>query len=165
MTESSLSLPVGCVLRPATTKDIGSIRKLVWSEKLDPTQLRWQQFWVIEFQGQLVACGQLRNFSGAQELSSLVVATSWRDRGLGSFLTKHLIQEATGPLYLECLGKRRALFYSRWGFVPVSWRDLPKSLKLKFGFTQLAKRLFQIPVVIMEYQGFPNDLKIDGPVS
>ena len=155
MTERSSSLPPGLVLRRASAKDIWSIRKLVFSEKLDPTQLRWQQFWVIESEGHLVACGQLRNFTGAQELSSLVVVLAWRKRGLGTFLAKHLIQEATLPLYLECLGQELAMFYTHLGFVPVSWQDLPQSLKFKFGLTQLGK-LLKIPVVIMQYQGLPR---------
>ncbi len=152
MNESFFSLPPQCVLRPASAQDIKSIRKLVWSAKLDPTQLRWQQFWVIECGGKLAACGQLRKFAGAQELGSLVVAKDWRDRGLGSYLTKYLIQQATEPLYLECLGKRLASFYTRFGFVEVSVQELPQSLKFKFGLSQLAKTLFRIPVTIMQYQ-------------
>ncbi|MCU0546712.1 MAG: GNAT family N-acetyltransferase [Oscillatoriaceae cyanobacterium Prado104] len=152
MNESSFSLPSECSIRPASEQDINSIRKLVWSAKLDPTQLRWQQFWVIECDGQLAACGQLRNFAGAQELGSLVVAKDLRDRGLGSYLTKHLIQQATEPLYLECLGKRLAEFYTRFGFVEVPVRELPPSLKFKFGLSHLGKTLFRIPVTIMKYQ-------------
>ncbi|MEG4938659.1 GNAT family N-acetyltransferase [Microcoleus sp. F4-D5] len=152
MTETSFSLPSECAIRPACDRDIKSIRMLVWSAKLDPTQLRWEQFWVIECEGKLAACGQLRNFAGAQELGSLVVAKDWRDRGLGSYLTKYLIQQATEPLYLECLGKRLASFYTRFGFVEVSVQELPQSLKFKFGLSQLAKTLFKIPVTIMHYQ-------------
>ncbi|MEG4803448.1 GNAT family N-acetyltransferase [Microcoleus sp. ARI1-B5] len=152
MTKSSFSLPSECVLRQASAQDIKSIRMLVWSAKLDPTQLRWEQFWVIECAGQLAACGQLRKFTGAQELGSLVVAKDWRDRGLGIYLTKYLIQQATEPLYLECLGKRLASFYTRFGFVEVSVQDLPQSLKFKFGLSQLGKTLFRIPVTIMQYQ-------------
>jgi len=162
MTEQSSSLPAGCVLRRASAKDIWRIRKLVFSEKLDPTQLRWQQFWVIECEGELVACGQLRNFAGVQELSSLVVVPAWRDRGLGTFLTKHLIQEATEPLYLECLGQRLAKFYTRFGFMPVSWQDVPQSLKFKFGLSQLGRKLLRIPVEIMHYKGFLDSSKTHG---
>ncbi len=152
MNESSFSLPPQCAIRPACDRDIKSIRMLVWSAKLDPTQLRWQQFWVIECDGKLAACGQLRNFAGAQELGSLVVAKDWRDRGLGSYLTKYLIAQATEPLYLECLGKRLASFYTRFGFAEVSVQELPQSLKFKFGLSQLGKTLFKIPVTIMQYQ-------------
>lgn len=167
MNQSNLSLPSGCMLRKATSGDQWSIRLLVFSAKLDPTQLNWQQFWVVEcdaYGGQslrnLVACGQLRNFSGAQELGSLVVASPWRGRGLGTLLTQHLINTATQPLYLECLGERLVQFYSRFDFVPISFEDLPEfpktrgksSLKRKFKFSQLAKRLFRVPVVFMEHR-------------
>ncbi|MEH1911649.1 MAG: GNAT family N-acetyltransferase [Nostoc sp.] len=168
MNQSNLSLPSGCILRKATSADKWSIRLLVFWAKLDPTQLNWQQFWVIEcdtYGGQslrnLVACGQLRNFSGAQELGSLVVVSAWRGRGLATLLIQHLINTATQPLYLECLGERLAQFYSRFGFVPISFEDLPQfpkrsgksSLKEKFRFSHLAKRLFKVPVVFMEYRG------------
>ncbi len=152
MNQINLSLPSECILRKATSADRWSIRLLVFSAKLDPTQLRWQQFWVIECNEDLVACGQLRNFSGVQELGSLVVVQTWRNCGLGTFLTQHLINTATQPLYLECLGERLAQFYSRFGFIPVSFEDLPQSLKGKFGISQLAKKLIRVPVVFMQYQ-------------
>lgn len=151
--ESAFSLPAGCIIRRASAKDIWSIRKLVLSAKLDPTQVRWEQFWVIEYEENVVACGQLRNFTHTQELGSLVVAKSWRDRGLGTYLTTHLIQQATQPLYLECLGKRLEKFYTRLGFLPISWEEVPPSLQFKFGISQLAKKLLRVPVVIMKYQG------------
>lgn len=153
MTEHSL-FPPECLLRPACAKDIWAIRKLVLSAKLDPTQIRWAQFWVIECEGRVLACGQLRSFPGAQELGSLVVAPAWQGRGLGSYLVKHLIQEATEPLYLECLGSRLARFYTHFGFVPISSQEIPQSLKWKFGFSQLVSRLLPIiSVTIMQYQG------------
>lgn len=152
MKQNNVSLPAGCTLRSATSEDIWSIRLLVLGAKLDPTQIRWQQFWVIECNGQLVTCGQLRNFSGAQELGSLVVLPAWRSRGLGTLLTQHLITQATQPLYLECLGEKLAQFYSRFGFVAICFEELPPSLKRKFGLSQLAKKLIKVPVVFMEYQ-------------
>ena len=151
MTE--IVLPNSCNLRPASAKDIWSIRKLVLTAKLDPTQLGWQQFWVIESEGNLVACGQLRDFEYAQELGSLVVVKAWQKRGLGTTLTKYLIQQATKPLYLECLGQKLEYFYSRLDFVPISLGELPQSLKLKFGISQLGRKIFKIPVIIMEYKG------------
>lgn len=154
MTDQPFRLPSGCVLRPARSGDIWAIRKLVLSAKLDPTQLRWSQFWVIEWERRVVACGQLRSFPGAQELGSVVVESAWQGRGLGSFLVKHLIREATEPLYLECLGSKLAQFYTRFGFVPISWQELPQSLKWKFGISQLASRLLPlISVKIMHYEG------------
>ncbi|ALF52563.1 GCN5 family acetyltransferase [Nostoc piscinale CENA21] len=153
MYSQNLSLPSGCVLRQATSTDKWSIRSLVLSAKLDPTQLRWQQFYVIECEGNLIACGQLRNFPGAQELGSLVVKSTWRGRGLGSLLTQHLISQATQPLYLECLGEQLSQFYSRFGFVKVAFDNLHPSLQPKFRVSQLAKKLLRVPVVFMKYQG------------
>lgn len=152
MTIGNSSLPSGCMIRGATAKDLWPIRKLVFSAKLDPTQLRWQQFWVIEYQGQVIACGQLRTFGEVQELGSIVVAKHWRNQGLGTTLSKYLIEQATQPLYLECLGQQLAKFYRRLGFVSVSWKSLPRPLKIKFGLSQLGKTVLRIPVEIMQYQ-------------
>lgn len=151
MKQSDLSLPDGCILRKGTSEDIWSIRWLVLSAKLDPTQIRFSQFWLVECEGKIVACGQLRNFSDTQELGSLVVTPAWRNRGLGTLITQHLIEEATQPLYLECLGQRLAEFYTRFGFVTISFEDLPRSLKGKFGLSQLGKKLLGVPVVFMHY--------------
>ncbi|MEQ9552673.1 MAG: GNAT family N-acetyltransferase [Coleofasciculus sp. G3-WIS-01] len=149
MHTSQPTLPANCTLRRAYSGDRGAIFRLVLGAKLDPTQLRWQQFWVIECQGQVVACGQLRQFADAQELGSLVVAPEWRDRGLATLLMHHLIAQASFPLYLECLGKPLAQFYRRFGFVPVSWQELPRSLKIKFGLSRMAKIILRLPVEIM----------------
>lgn len=152
MNQNSYSLPPGCVLRPASVSDKWAIRKLVLAAKLDPTQLRWQQFWIIEYEKQIVACGQLRTFPKAQELGSVVVKPTWRGQGLGTFLVKHLIQEATQPLYLECLGSRLARFYERFGFTAIAWQNLPQPLKFKFSLSALAATLLRIPVIIMQYR-------------
>jgi amino-acid N-acetyltransferase len=146
----SASLPTGCTMGRATEQDHWPIIRLVLRAKLDPTQLRWQQFWVIEYQQEVIACGQLRSFECAQELGSLVVAETWRDRGLGSLLTQHLIAEATQPLYLECLGKPLVQFYARFGFVPVEWKNLPRSLQAKFRLSHWAKRILKIPVEFLK---------------
>lgn len=145
-------LPNGCNLREATAEDMGAIRQLVWQAKLDPTQLRWQQFWVIECDRQVIACGQLRTFAGAQELGSLVVAPQWRDRGLGTYLTQHLVQVANEPVYLECLGRKLVEFYQQRGFTPVAWQDLPKSLQRKFAISRLGAILIRLPVFYLQYR-------------
>ncbi len=116
-----------------------------------PTQLRWQQFWVIESQGDVIACGQLRNFAQAQELGSLVVTPNWRGHGLATLLIQHLITQATEPLYLECLGERLAQFYKRFGFMQIDFENLPKSLQHKFKFSHLARKILRVPVVFMHY--------------
>lgn len=144
-------LPKDCQLRPAMATDIGSIRRLVWSARLDPTQIRWSQFWVIEQQQTIIACGQLRVFPDAQELGSLVVKSTHQGQGLGTLLAQHLIEQASQPLYLECLGQRLCQYYQRLGFQIVEWQALPQGLKRKFGLSNIAKILFRVPVEFMYF--------------
>lgn len=144
-------LPKDCQLRPAMATDIGSIRRLVWSARLDPTQIRWSQFWVIEQQQTIIACGQLRVFPDAQELGSLVVKSTHQGQGLGTLLAQHLIEQASQPLYLECLGQRLCQYYQRMGFQIVEWQALPQGLKRKLGLSRIAKILFRVPVEFMYF--------------
>jgi len=148
------ALPPGCVLRAATADDLPAIRALVRGARLDPTQLRWPQFRVVACAGQVVACGQLRRFPGAQELGSLVVADGWRGQGLAGALIRQLVAEATQPLYLECQAPLVGL-YRRFGFAPVQWRAAPGPLRLKFGLAQALSRLSRQPVAAMAYRGRP----------
>ncbi|NJL62944.1 MAG: GNAT family N-acetyltransferase [Methylacidiphilales bacterium] len=146
------NLPVNHHLRRANVEDMWKIRKLVFSAKLEPTQLRWSNFWVIETEGEIIACGQLRSHGEVQELGSLVVTAKWHKQGLGGYLTQHLIQQATKPLYLECASWLTS-FYRRFGFVEVSLQNLPQPLKRKFGFTQFLTSIFPIiSLKIMQYQ-------------
>ncbi|AKG20147.1 GNAT family N-acetyltransferase [Calothrix sp. 336/3] len=153
MGQNNLSLPNDCLLRAAQPKDIWSIRWLVLSAKLDPTQLIWQQFTVIECAGKIIACGQLRNFTEAQELGSLVVKPHWQKQGLGSLLVEHLITSRRHPLYLECLGVNLTRFYSRFGFANIDFAELPASLKQKFSLSHKAQKLKILPVIYMKYRG------------
>lgn len=146
-----MTLPDGCCLRPAIHTDAWAIRRLVFSAWLDPTQIRWNQFWVIECDRQLIGCGQLRRFGDAQELGSLVIRAQWRHRGLGTTLTNHLIQNADRALYLECLGDRLLRFYSRLGFIPADWTVMPASIKKKFQTTRWLSQVLPIPLFILAY--------------
>lgn len=150
--DTPTSLPVNCHIRLAQATDIWSIRRLVLGAKLDPTQLRWQQFWLIAHRdGQILACGQLRTFADCQELGSLVVRSPWRRQGLGTALARHLMQQATAPLYLECLGDGLATFYQRLGFVPVAVAVVPPGLRRKFGFSAAIARLLRLPLHHMHW--------------
>ena len=145
------ALPPGCTLRRARAADARVIQTLVRAARLDPTQLRWPQFWLVEHAGRVVACGQLRRFPGAQELGSLVVVPSWQGRGLGTALIRQLVQDATGPLYLECQGGLIS-YYRRFGFVPIAWRRVAGPLRLKFGLSRVVSGLFGQPVASMQYR-------------
>jgi amino-acid N-acetyltransferase len=146
-----MPLPLQCQLRPARASDIGAIRSLVLGAFLDPTQLQWQQFWVITHQEQIIACGQLRRYGVAQELGSLVVRAGWRGQGLGRALVHHLITQAEGPLYLECLGRRRQEFFTQFGFKAADWQTMPTEMAAKFQLTRTLARLLPLPLYVMEH--------------
>ena len=131
--------------------DQWSIRWLVLSAGLDPTQLRWSQFWVIEKDDRVVGCGQLRQFEDAEELGSLVIGRSHRHQGLGRTLTQHLIQQASKPLYLECLGQTRVEFYEQLGFKVADLAEIAPSLRPKFTFTHRVARVLPISLAVMKY--------------
>jgi amino-acid N-acetyltransferase len=145
------ALPPGCILRPARAADAARIRVLGWRARLDPTQLRWPQFLIIVCDGEVIACGQLRRFRGAQELGSLVVLPAWQGRGLGGALVRALVRRATRPLFLECQGAL-VPYYTRFGFVSVPWRAVPGPLRWKFGLSHLLAALVRRPVASMAYR-------------
>ncbi|MDQ7029780.1 MAG: GNAT family N-acetyltransferase [Ardenticatenia bacterium] len=129
---------------------MATLRRLVWSERLDPTQLRWSQFWVVQHRERIIACGQLRHFPGVRELGSLVVVPEWRGRGIGSALVRHLVAQADAPVFLEC-AVRLVEFYERLGFRQVSWKELPWPLKIKFGVTLVVGTLVRRRAAFMGY--------------
>ncbi|BAZ05771.1 GNAT family N-acetyltransferase [Calothrix sp. NIES-3974] len=140
------------LIRPATASEIWTIRKLVLSAKLDMTQLRSQQFLVIEFDGRIIGCGQLREFPDAQELGSLVVVKKYRQQGLATLLIQKLLEIATKPVYLECLGQKLADFYTHRGFVEVDYHHLPSSLQAKYRLSHITKNIIHLPVMFMYYE-------------
>lgn len=138
-------------LRRAEPTDAWAIRRLVFSAWLDPTQIRWQQFWVITTQDKVIGCGQLRRFGDTQELGSLVIASQWRQQGLGTELAKHLINQADQPLYVECLGDRLFHFYHRLGFVNADWNTMPPTIRKKFQTTRWLARVLPVPLHVLVY--------------
>ena len=138
-----------CQLRQANSQEIWAIRWLVLRAFLDPTQLKIEQFWVIELDGEIIACGQLRTFSQAQELGSIVVKLAYRNKGLGTYLTQHLIEKSIAPLYVECLGDKLNNFYKKFGFVDVDFQTISSSLPKKFVVTHTLAKWLRLPLFIM----------------
>jgi N-acetylglutamate synthase-like GNAT family acetyltransferase len=104
----------------------------------------WQRFWVVEGNGQLVACAKLCRYGHYSLLFNVLVAPEHRQRGLGSALVQHMIQHAVKPLYLACLPDKIE-FYKRFGFVSIPSRELSPSLRYDLG---LSIRLDIVPLVL-----------------
>ncbi|EAZ88121.1 GNAT family N-acetyltransferase [Crocosphaera chwakensis] len=138
-----------CQIRQANSQDIWTIRWLVLAAFLDPTQLKVEQFWVIELDRKIIACGQIRTLAQAQELGSVVVKKTYRNQGLGNYLTQHLIEKSTAPLYVECLGDKLKNFYKKFGFVEVNFETNSPHLPEKFRVTKTLAKWLKLPLFIM----------------
>jgi N-acetylglutamate synthase-like GNAT family acetyltransferase len=106
----------------------------------------WQHYWVIEFQGQLVACAKLQRYLAYSVLFDLYVTSAHRHQGVGSALVHTLSHQAQKPLYLACVPARLP-FYQRLGFAPISPKKLPTLLQYELG---LATRPGIIPLVLQD---------------
>lgn len=143
-------------IRRAQPADMPTIRAMVRRERLDPTQLRAENFIVAETvqagRPRIIGCGQMRRYPGAQELGSLVVEPDWRGRRVGATLVRYLLAGTTSDVYLECRAHLTA-YYQRFGFELVRWTDLPTALKLKFGLGRLLSLLPGVSIVAMRKAG------------
>ena len=139
-------------IRYAHPADMPTIRAMVRRERLDPTQLKVEQFIVADAmeagQPRIVGCAQMRQFPCASELGSLVVEPDWRGEGVGAALVRDLLAGTPGDVYLECRGQL-ASYYRQFGFEVVDWRGLPAALKLKFGLGRLFSLLPGVSIVSM----------------
>jgi N-acetylglutamate synthase-like GNAT family acetyltransferase len=85
---------------------------------------QWQKYWVIEYQGILVACGRLDQHEQHSEIYDVFVLPEWRSRGLGQAIVQALLQQAIYPVYLASLpGAVR--FYQAIGFERIEPQKLP----------------------------------------
>jgi N-acetylglutamate synthase-like GNAT family acetyltransferase len=107
-------------------------------------QREWNQYWVIETKGYLVACAKLQRYGKYSVLYDLYVVPDWRKKGVGSHLVNFLGQQANKPLYLACLPSRLS-FYQRLGFAPIAPKKLPTMLQYDLG---LSLRPGIIPLVL-----------------
>jgi N-acetylglutamate synthase-like GNAT family acetyltransferase len=92
----------------------------------------WTQYWVIEFNGYLVACAKLQRHGHYSALFDLYVVPDWRRKGVGSCLVNAIGQKANKPLYLACLPARLP-FYQRLGFSQVAPKRLSPLIRYDLG--------------------------------
>lgn len=104
----------------------------------------WQNYWVVERNKRLIACGKLTHYKIYSVLSNLVVAPEHRQRGIGSLLVISIAQvadqTANQPLYLACK-PNLIQFYQRLGFVSVESQLLSAYLREELGLNQQPKLL------------------------
>ena len=141
-------------LRPAARADAAAILGLIRRARINPTGIDWRRFTVaVDEAGSVVACGQIKPHEvGVRELASIVVAETWRGRGVARAVIEHLLGVAGPPLWLTC---RRDLIglYQRFGFREVG-RDepVPDHYRRLRRLTRWLRRLTGIEIAIMLWQ-------------
>ena len=139
------------VLRKAVIDDAVKIRQMVRNEWLNPFELNWQNFWIVEKEYTVIACGQLRSKGNIKELSSLVVSSEYRKQGIGTYLVRHIIEQTDKKIYLSC-GSNLESFYSQLGFKQVSWSKLPSQLKFEFALSRTIATIRRKRLIFMKHQ-------------
>ena len=139
-------------IRSAQAHDQKRIRKIVWDARLDPTTLQWQNFIVAEVDSApnktIVGIAQIRPYADCREFGSLAVLPEYRNQGIARQLIETLLAKETGDVYLDCERSKIPL-YTRFGFHVISFKETPRTLKLKSLGARIM-RLFGIYVVCMK---------------
>lgn len=132
---------------PAVAEDQGAIVALIREVRINPLQLKWQNFVVIKDEnGRLLACGQLKKRPrGAIELASIAVVKSHRKQGLAKLIIEALLSQQAPPIWLMCLGNL-VPFYTQFGFVEVTAvSQLPPFYKRIHRLSRLVHKLGRLP--------------------
>ncbi len=123
-------------LRPAEERDSAALQATCWTERelrsvqqfirrcLETMYLEQGYALVAEAEGRAVGFGLLTVWPAAAEISDLIVAAPYRERGIGTAIVKRLTEEARrlGVYRLEIgaanSNHRAYRLYQRLGFVP-----------------------------------------------
>jgi amino-acid N-acetyltransferase len=119
-------------IRQALPEDQATLRKMIFAARLDPTTIHWQNFVVaVETETEkIVGCAQMKPYKDCREFGSLVVAPTYRNRGIAAMLLHELVDKEKNDVYLICRNEMRS-YYSRFNFVEVPYDQSPRTLKLK----------------------------------
>ena len=141
------------IIRKAVVTDARKIEHMVKDRDnwLNHIGLKWQNFWVVEEEQTLIACGQLRPWENIFELSSLAVLSDYREKGIGTYLIRSLIEQANTVVYLSC-GSHLESFYRRAGFKRILWSNLPSLLKLEFSLSWIIATARRKQLIFMRHE-------------
>jgi N-acetylglutamate synthase-like GNAT family acetyltransferase len=142
-------------IRFARSADEAAIKALIRAEHLDPFNVHWQNFLVVEEAGRIIGIGQVKPYRSGRELGSLVVVSNRRQSGVGGAIIGALIERERGPLLLFCLAFREP-YYAKFGFRRCGLRDLPGEFKLKYAMGTVFTRLVGRRLIVMKR---PNGLR------
>jgi N-acetylglutamate synthase-like GNAT family acetyltransferase len=129
----------GTVIRPATEADADPIRGLIRVTQLNPRDLDWRRFLVVDDGGQVVACAQVRvHGAGSRELASVAVLPDRQGEGLGRAISEASIaREPIRPLYLYTESIRTA-YWRKFGFREIDGDEIPRDMRVSVRAARIA---------------------------
>ena len=99
------------------------------------TVKRFTNYWVIDNNGSIIGCAELRNYPTHSVLVNLIVKRKYRRQKIGSALVEYLIFIAKKPFYLSCF-YHLISFYQRFGFVVTEPQTLSLQLQAELSLNQ-----------------------------
>lgn len=141
------------VLRPARETDSSTIKRIVYSTRLNPTGLDWRRFILAcapDEGGAVIGCAQVKpHTDGTRELASLAVVPAWRGRGVAAALIQYHLQversrPGPGRVYLVC---RSTLgpFYEKFGFRSLSAAGMTPYFRKYYRLAVFLQKLTRAP--------------------
>jgi len=131
-------------IRHAVEADQATIVSFIRQAKLNPRNLKWQNFLVAEENGQFVGIRQVKVYEqGTREVASGFVLPEYRRRGISAQLMKALLARETGPLY-TMVNEKRAPYYEQFGFQRVEISQLPSDFRKEYRIGRIVTSLMSI---------------------
>ena len=131
-------------IRPARQEDQETIVSFIRQAKLNPRNLKWQNFLVAEENGQIVGIRQVKVYKqGTREVASGFVLPEYRRQGISAQLMKALLARETGSLY-TMVNEKRAPYYEEFGFRRVDVNQIPSDFRKEYRVGRIVTTLMSI---------------------
>ena len=131
-------------IRPSRQEDQETIVSFIRQAKLNPRNLKWQNFLVAEQDGKVVGIRQVKVYEdGTREIASGFVLPEYRRQGISAQLMKALLARETGPLY-TMVNEKRAPYYEQFGFRRVDVNQLPSDFRKEYKIGRIVTTLMSI---------------------
>ena len=131
-------------IRPAVQADQQMIVSFIDQAKLNPRNLKWQNFLVAEDSGKIVGIRQVKVYEqGTREVASGFVLPEYRRQGISAALMKALLAQETGPLY-TMVNEKRAPYYEQFGFRRVDVSQLPAEFRREYRIGRVVTTLMSL---------------------
>ncbi len=123
---------IAITIRRARQEDQQTIVSLIRQAKLNPRNLRWENFLIAEEIGKVVGLRQVKTHSqGTREVASGFVLPEYRRRSISAQIMKELLAGEQGPLY-TMVNEKRAGYYEQFGFRRVDVSQLPADFRREY---------------------------------